>query len=82
MTNIEWRATSIGPAGTLYFDMFIDDVRVQDVWIVEFDMGGVRKWSFRRGASNEQWYPMRATLAEAKADAAMYFARRELEKHR
>lgn len=92
MTKIDWRATSVGPTGAVYFDMFIDDAVVQDVWIAEFDMDGARWWSFRikdgarwwspEGQSHgEYWFAARGTLDEAKADAAMYFAQRELEKH-
>ena len=80
-TAIEWRATSIGPSGTVYFDMVVNDCLVQDAWIAEFNIGGVRKWSFRRREHSEHWCPMRDTFDEAKADAAMFFAKRELEKH-
>lgn len=81
MTKIDWRATSVGPTGAVYFDMFIDDAVVQDVWIAEFDMDGARWWSFRIQSHGEYWFAARGTLDEAKADAAMYFAQRELEKH-
>lgn len=80
-TSIEWRVTSIGPSGAVYFDMFIDDVQVQGAWIAEFVMDGARKWSFRIQSHGEYWFAARDTLDEAKADAAMYFARRELESH-
>ena len=81
--SIEWIATSIGPSGTVYFDMVVNGCLMQDAWIAEFNIGGVRKWSFRRREHEhtEHWFPTRDTFDEAKEDAAKYFAERELEKH-
>lgn len=84
-TAIEWRIFDIGLKGQMYHDMIVDGLRVPNCWIVEYDLAGqgrvyqfVQTIDFRTSESRE---PMRGTFDEAAADAAMFFANRELEKH-
>ena len=88
--STQWIAASMGPSGTLYFDMVVNDCLVRDVWISEFTIKGRRTWQFVRAVHagdqhNSKRFevrcPMRDTFDEAKADAAMHFAELELEKH-
>lgn len=87
MNNKQWKISDYnGHSGTLYYDL-IDDagMRTIDCWIVENTLPSGRVFQFVQTLdwkeNSSQRHPLRATLDEAKADAAMFFAKRELERH-
>lgn len=87
MSTKRWQLSEYnGHSGTLYYDLLDDEgMRTIDCWIVEFDdkaLGHVYQFvQTIDWKSTENRLPMRQTLDEAKEDAAMFFAKRELERH-
>lgn len=85
--NATWKLSEFnGNTGNLYYDLMTPDgKRETSAWIVEYTLAGQgRVFQFVQTIdwnTVEQRHPMRKTFDEAKADAAMFFAKRELERH-